>query len=118
MDDVTGQPNRSTYFVTVGYLEQIDFNGKKYVKSPPSTKEKFEESGDPYFLKGNHDSSVFLECIYCTPGGNITTITNFVVKDLEKKIETPTTNLKITIYNAYNIVLVSSLFIMILRYFL
>uniref|UniRef100_A0A0N5BTF9 Ig-like domain-containing protein n=1 Tax=Strongyloides papillosus TaxID=174720 RepID=A0A0N5BTF9_STREA len=114
--DTTGQPNCSAYYMTVGYLEGIRYNGKKYPKDAPSTNEKFEKSGDFYLLKGNHDSSVFLECIYRTPGGKITTRTNFVVKESEKKIET-SSNLNINICNAYNIVLVSSLFIMILRYF-
>uniref|UniRef100_A0A0K0EZD0 6-cysteine protein n=1 Tax=Strongyloides venezuelensis TaxID=75913 RepID=A0A0K0EZD0_STRVS len=114
--EVTGQPNCSIFFMTVGYLQEIGYNGKKYARNTTQTKEKFEESGDLYYLKSNHESSVSLECIYRTPGGKITTRTNFVVNGSEKETET-SSNLKITIYNAYNISLALSLFIIILRYF-
>uniref|UniRef100_A0A0K0EZC8 Ig-like domain-containing protein n=1 Tax=Strongyloides venezuelensis TaxID=75913 RepID=A0A0K0EZC8_STRVS len=113
--EVTGQPNCSIFFMTVGYLQEIGYNGKKYARNTTQTKEKFEESGDLYYLKSNHESSVSLECIYRTPGGKITTRTNFVVNGSEKETET-FSNLKITIYNAYNISLVLSLFVIILKY--
>uniref|UniRef100_A0A0N5BTF8 6-cysteine protein n=1 Tax=Strongyloides papillosus TaxID=174720 RepID=A0A0N5BTF8_STREA len=114
--DKYGQPNCSNYFMTIGYLEEIVYNREKYVKGASSTNEKFKKSEDFYFLKENSERKIFLECIYRTPGGKITTRTNFVVKESEKKIET-SSNLNINIYNAYNLLLVSSLFIMILRYF-
>uniref|UniRef100_A0A0K0EZC7 Tyrosine-protein phosphatase domain-containing protein n=1 Tax=Strongyloides venezuelensis TaxID=75913 RepID=A0A0K0EZC7_STRVS len=76
--EVTGQPNCSTYFMTVGYLQEIGYNGKKYARNTTQTKEKFEESGDLFYLKSNRERQTILECIYKTPGGTITTRTNFI----------------------------------------
>uniref|UniRef100_A0A0K0EZC9 6-cysteine protein n=1 Tax=Strongyloides venezuelensis TaxID=75913 RepID=A0A0K0EZC9_STRVS len=119
-NDSSIQPNCSVNWMTVGYLEKIKYKGSetslKSIENGDDSGGILKKSGSFVFLQVNDEHEIALECIYRTPAGTITTVTNFVVKAIEKKIE-PSANLKTNIYNTYNIVLVLSLFVIILRYF-
>uniref|UniRef100_A0A0N5BFX0 Tyrosine-protein phosphatase domain-containing protein n=1 Tax=Strongyloides papillosus TaxID=174720 RepID=A0A0N5BFX0_STREA len=79
------RPNCTRYYLTIGYLHKISYNGTEgsvnTLDSTDGIKGNFNETESHIFFKENADGKTTISCIYKTLDGTIKTITNFVNED-------------------------------------
>uniref|UniRef100_A0A0K0G327 6-cysteine protein n=1 Tax=Strongyloides venezuelensis TaxID=75913 RepID=A0A0K0G327_STRVS len=95
-NDTSKKPNCPLFYLNIGYLKKINYNGTEgnyqTLESIEGINENFNKTEFHIFFKENEDGKTTISCTYKTLDGTIKTTTNFVnedtiayLKDLEKK---------------------------------
>uniref|UniRef100_A0A0N5C718 Tyrosine-protein phosphatase domain-containing protein n=1 Tax=Strongyloides papillosus TaxID=174720 RepID=A0A0N5C718_STREA len=90
-NDTSTKPNCPLFYLNIGYLYKFKHNEteKDYSNLAPigTIKEISSKTESHIFFKGIEDPHLTIKCFYKTPDGNITTITEFIDKDMVAAIQ-------------------------------
>uniref|UniRef100_A0A0N5B934 Tyrosine-protein phosphatase domain-containing protein n=1 Tax=Strongyloides papillosus TaxID=174720 RepID=A0A0N5B934_STREA len=85
------KPNCSLYYLNVGYLDKVDYNGTKEsyqtLNTTDGIKGKFKIDKESVIFDEKEDGKTTISCTYKTLDGSITTTTKFVNEDTIASIE-------------------------------